>query len=178
VSGIDCAFTARLGRDSELRHVKGGTMPLLSFTAAVEERVQSDDTPAIWVRVVAFNHLAEQMAERLVKGTKVYVEGRLTAELWQPDDGRQPRVNIQVIANVLQPIGQSGRRRPRQTRSAERGQSTWGRSRDAQRHAEHSKAQRAGEAVLREAGRDSALEPPQSWLDDSREAIADLESRR
>jgi single stranded DNA-binding protein len=133
MTGLECAFTARLGRDAELKHVKGGTMPLLSFTAAVEERIQTDDSPATWVRVVAFNELAEEMAEGLIKGVKVYVEGRLTAELWQPEDGRAPRVNIQVVANTLQPIGQIGRRRPRATRNAERGARTWDRSRDADR---------------------------------------------
>jgi single-strand DNA-binding protein len=152
---IECAFTGRLGKDAELRMVKGGTMPMISFSAAVEEKVQGDDTPATWVRVVAFNGLAEQMAERLVKGTRCYVEGRLTAELWQPDDGRQARVNLQVVANVLQPIGQIGRQRPRQTRNGERGQRTWDRSRDA--------------------GRAQQAQAP--FRDDWREAVADLEGR-
>jgi single-strand DNA-binding protein len=133
MTGIEACFTGRLGKDAELRMVKAGTMPMVSFSAAVEEKVQSDDASATWVRVVVFNDLAEQMAERLVKGTRVYVEGRLTAELWQPDDGRQARVNIQVIANVLQPIGQIGRQRLRPTRNGERGQRTWDRSRNAGR---------------------------------------------
>lgn len=108
-------------------------MPLLSFTAAVEERIQTDDQPATWVRAVALNDLAEEIAERLVKGARWYVEGQLTAEVWQPDDGRQARVNIQVIANVLQPLGQIGRRRPRPSRNGERGQRTGDRSCEADR---------------------------------------------
>jgi single stranded DNA-binding protein len=162
MTGIEACFTGLLGRDAEMRHVKGGTMPLLTFTAAVEERIQSDDAPTVWVRVVAFNDLAEQMADRLAKGVKVYVEGRLTADLWQPDDGRAPRVNIQVVANVLQPLGQIGRRLPT------RGQRRHDRARGAGR------AQEASAAVLREAGRDRTPEPPQGWVDDSEAAIRDL----
>ena len=166
MNGIEACFVGRLGRDAELRMVKGGTMPMVSFSAAVEEKVQTDDAPAVWVRCVAFNDLAEQMAERLVKGTRCYVEGRLSVDLWQPDDGRPPRVNIQVVANVIQPLGQIGRRLPN------RGQRAHDRSRDAGR------ARDAGEAVLAAAGRERHPEPPQGWLDDSAAAIADLEGRR
>jgi single-strand DNA-binding protein len=177
MTGIEACFVGRLGRDAELRHVKGGELPMVSFTAAVEEKVQTDDAPAVWVRCVAFNDLAEQLAERLVKGTRCYVEGRLSVDLWQPDDGRPPRVNIQVVANVIQPLGQIGRSRPRATRNAERGQAGWDRARDQKQ------AQRAGEAVLREAQKTtqslrSLNEPPSDWLDDSAAAIADLEGRR
>ena len=177
MNGIEACFVGRLGRDAELRHVKSGTMPMVSFSVAVEEKVQTDDAPAVWVRCVAFNDLAEQMAERLVKGTRCYVEGRLSVDLWQPDDGRPPRVNIQVVANVVQPMGQIGRQRPRQTRNAERGQGTWDRSRQVERHVERGKAQRAGEAVLAAAGRERHPEPPADWLDDSDAAVRDLEGR-
>ena len=67
---------------------------------------------------------------------------------------------------------------PRQIRSAERGQSTWDRSRDRQRHVERKRAQQAGEAVLHAAGRDRTQEPPAGWLDDHEQAVADLEGRR
>jgi hypothetical protein len=36
--------------------------------------------------------------------------------LWRPDDGREPRVNVQVVASLVQPMGQIGKRRPRQQR--------------------------------------------------------------
>jgi single stranded DNA-binding protein len=176
MTGIECAFCARLGRDAELRMVKGGELPMVSFTAAVDQQHQTEDAPATWVRVVLFGDKAEELAPRLVKGTRIYAEGRLSVDLWQPDDGRAPRVNLQVIANVVQPMGQIGRQRPRATRTAERGQRAWDRSGDAGR------AQQAGEAVLAAAGRNSVdayrnQEPPQGWLDDSAAVIRDLEGR-
>jgi single stranded DNA-binding protein len=156
VTGIEACFVGRLGRDAEFRMVKGGSMPMLACTVAVDQQHQGEDNPATWVRCVAFNDLAEQMADRLVKGVRVYVEGRLEVSLWQPDDGRAPRVNIQVVANVLQPIGQIGRSRPRQTRNAERGQGTWDRSRDA----------------------DRARDTQRPFYDDTDLAVADLEGPR
>jgi hypothetical protein len=70
---------------------------------------------------------------------ELYARGHFTAALWQSDDSRQARVNIQVLANGLQPLGQIGRRRPRPSRNAKRGQRTGDRSREADR-AQHAQA--------------------------------------
>jgi len=154
MSGIEACFTGRLGRDAEIRMVKGGELAMLGFTAAVDQQHQTDDQPPTWVRVVCFGDLAEQMVECMVKGTRVYCEGRIEVSLWEPDDGRAPRININMTATTIAPMGQIGRQRPRATRNAERGQRTHDRSRDA--------AQRM-------------QAPPQSWIDDSEAAIAALE---
>ena len=84
MNGIEACFAGRLGRDAELRMVKSGTMPFLSFTAAVDQQHQTEDSPPTWVRVALFGERAEQMA---VKGTKVYVERKLEASIWQPENG-------------------------------------------------------------------------------------------
>jgi single-stranded DNA-binding protein len=160
MTGIEACFTGRLGRDAELRMVRGGQLPLLTFSCVVDPPHQGEDNPPVWIRVATFGEVAEKMAPRLQKGVKVYCEGKLDASIWTPDNGSAPRLNL--TATTLQPIGQIGRRLPT------RGQRTHDRSRAAGR------AQRAGEAVLREAGRDRTPEPPQSWLDDSEAAIADL----
>jgi single-strand DNA-binding protein len=136
---------------------------MLSFTAAVDQH-QDVDSPTTWVRVVAFGEIAEQMAERLAKGARAYIEGRLEVSLWEPGDGRPPRVNVNLTASSIAPMGQIGRSRPRQTHNAERGQRTWDRSRDA------SRARQAGQAV--------SPEPPQDWLDDSDAAARDLGGSR
>jgi single-strand DNA-binding protein len=113
---IEACFTARLGRDAELKMVKGGSLAMCSFTAAVEDSQAADDAPATWVRVVTFGERAEELAPRLVKGVKAYVEGRLEVSLWTPEDGRTPRININVTASTIQPLGQIAKRRPRQQR--------------------------------------------------------------
>jgi single-stranded DNA-binding protein len=67
---IECAFTTRLGRDAELKMVKGGSLPMLAFNAAVEDGNTDGEAPTTWVRVVTFGDKAEELARRLVKGTK------------------------------------------------------------------------------------------------------------
>jgi len=74
---IEACFTARLGCYLELRHVKNGSLPMLAFSAAIEDGQPADHVPVTWVRVVVFGESAEQMAPRLLKGHKVYVEGKL-----------------------------------------------------------------------------------------------------
>jgi single stranded DNA-binding protein len=114
--GLEVAFQGRLGRDPELRHVKGGELALLSFTAAVETGEQGSDRseapPATWIRVAVFGERAEELQRRFAKCDRVYVEGRLEASIWNPGDGREQRVNLNVTASLCQPFSQIGRRRP------------------------------------------------------------------
>ena len=111
---IEAAFTARLGRDAELRNVKGGTLAMLSFSVAVEDRATTTDGEgeAHWVRVVRFGPDAETLAPRLTKGERVYVEGRLKLDHWTGQDGAE-RTGLGVVASLIQPLGQIGRRRPK-----------------------------------------------------------------
>jgi single-stranded DNA-binding protein len=94
--------------------VKGGELPLLTFSCVVDQQHQTEDVPATWIRVATFGDLAEQMAERLVKGVRVYVEGKLEASVWTPESG-PPRLSLKVTANTVVPMGRIGRRRPRPT---------------------------------------------------------------
>jgi single-stranded DNA-binding protein len=43
---------------------------------------------------------------------RVYVKGRLTVEVWQPENG-PARANVNIVASVVQPMNQIGKRRPR-----------------------------------------------------------------
>jgi hypothetical protein len=108
-----------------------------------------------------------------------YFSGFLgNSQLLMFDDGEQPHPTREgETVHVWKVLLQERDHAPRQTRNAERGQQQWDRSRDRQRHAECTKAGAAGEAVLREAGRDPRPEPPGDFYDDSREAVADLEGR-
>lgn len=78
-SGIVCAFEGRVGKNAELRHVKSGTLPMLSFSVAVEGKTEGE---TLWARVALFGEAAEALTHRLIKGARVYVEGRLSLNLW------------------------------------------------------------------------------------------------
>lgn len=121
-----------LGRDPEMRYTPSGS-PVTNFSVAVTRRRPSgqegewvDETD--WYRVVCWQRLAEQvdnMASKgfLVKGTKVYVDGRLQIRTYTGNDG-QERTSVEVVANqVLILSGRSepagGERQPAARRAGE-----------------------------------------------------------
>lgn len=106
---IETAFIGRLGSDPTLRHVKDGTLALLSFTAAV-----GDDDEVQWVRVAAFGDQAESLEGKLAKGGKIYVEGKLKLDTFTDKQGEQ-RSMLNVTAWTLQPLGNIGRRKPKRS---------------------------------------------------------------
>lgn len=69
-----------LGSDPELRHTATGT-PVCSFRLAVQKQWQSQDgqlrEKVTWVRVTAWQKLAEVVSEYLAKGRHVLVVGDL-----------------------------------------------------------------------------------------------------
>lgn len=90
-----------VGTDPEMRYTPNGN-PVTSFrlatgrsyTASDGERKQETE----WFTVVAWNQLAEQVNQYLVKGRRVYVEGRLKSNTWTSQDG-QSRFRNEIIAN-------------------------------------------------------------------------------
>ena len=110
MNGITCALTGRLGGDAELKYTAGG-LALVAFSVAVDDTKRPEGEDTEWVRAVLFGEAAEDLAPRLVKGTSVYVEGRVRLEVWQHRDGGQ-RSTLKLTAWTVQPLGQIGRRRP------------------------------------------------------------------
>lgn len=90
-----------IGTDPEMRYTPNGH-PVTSFrlatgrtyTASDGERKQETE----WFTVVAWDKLAEQCNQYLVKGKRVYVEGRLKSNTWTGADG-QTRFNNEIVAN-------------------------------------------------------------------------------
>jgi len=88
-----------LTRDPELRYTPTGaavcTIGLAtnrSWTTEAGEKKEETE----FHRVVAWNKLAELCSQLLVKGRKIYVEGRLRTNTWQTADG-QPRTTTEVV---------------------------------------------------------------------------------
>lgn len=106
-SSIECAFTAFLASEPDgLRTSKAGN-PWLSFSAGV-----GDGDGKRWLRVTVFGERAREIAPRLHKGGRVYVEGRLTQDEWKGKDGQQ-RHGLKVAAFRIELLNQIGRNRPR-----------------------------------------------------------------
>ena len=96
-------LTGRLGADPEMRFTPQGHA-VTTFRVASNRSWRSSDGEAHedteWFRVVAWNKLAEICSQFLVKGARVYVEGRLQTRQWQDQEG-QPRYSTEVIANDM-----------------------------------------------------------------------------
>lgn len=93
-----------LTRDPELRYTPNGTA-VCSFGVATnrswttESGEKRDEVE--FHRVVAWSKLAELCSQLLVKGRKVFVEGRLQTRTWQGQDGAQRSSTEIVIDNMI-----------------------------------------------------------------------------
>ncbi|HXH07505.1 MAG TPA: single-stranded DNA-binding protein [Vicinamibacterales bacterium] len=78
-------LVGNLGRDAELRYTPQG-MPVANFSLATTEvwndRNGQRQERTEWHRVEIWGKQAESLAEYLVKGKQVYVEGRLQSRQW------------------------------------------------------------------------------------------------
>lgn len=81
MSGIEAAMFGALGRDAEAKTSKSGKNYL-----RLNIRVGDGDA-AQWVNATVFDTAAIDVADRLVKGAKVYLEGRVTLDEWSGQDG-------------------------------------------------------------------------------------------
>src|SRR6266550_6370973 len=93
-----------LGRDPELQVTSDGT-PFTRFSIAVNRNTKTSKgekrEETEWFNVVAWRQLAEICERYLHKGSKVYIEGRLTQRKYTDREGVQ-RTSVEVIANDMQ----------------------------------------------------------------------------
>ena len=102
-----------LGADPEMRYTQNGT-PVATFNVATTEKWKGQDgqqqEQTEWHRIVAWRKLAEICGEYLSKGSKVYIEGRLTTRKWADKDGNT-RYTTEIQARemkILTPRGSGG----------------------------------------------------------------------
>jgi len=74
------------------------------------------DEPPQWVSVIVFGEKAEA-AGALLKGSRVYIEGRLTLSTFERQNGTTD-TTLKVAASLVQPLGQIGHRKPRQPKKS------------------------------------------------------------
>lgn len=101
-----------LTRSPELRYTSNGT-PVASFALASNRRYkQGDDLKeeVCFVDVVVFGKQAEHCAQYLMKGSGVLVDGRLSLQRWETEDG-QKRSKHEIVAQDVtftdkKPVGE------------------------------------------------------------------------
>jgi single-strand DNA-binding protein len=99
-----------LGSDPEMRYTPNGN-PVTSFTVATNRRYRTSDgenrEETEWFRISAWNRLAETCNQYLQRGSKVYLEGRLSSRTYVANDG-ETRVSLDVNASEVRFIDSRG----------------------------------------------------------------------
>jgi len=92
----------RLGGDAETRRTSGGT-PVSRVSLAMNRQWRDKDDQihedTDWISVVLWN--SENLAPFLIRGSKVYVEGRLQTRSYEDREGIKRHVTEVVAQNVV-----------------------------------------------------------------------------
>jgi single-strand DNA-binding protein len=110
-------LAGNLGRDPEMRYTPSGSA-VTSFSVATNRQYTNNNgetiKETIWFRISVWGKMAETCNQYLKKGSKVLVEGRLTADaatggprIWNGQDG-QPRASFEVNAQTVRFLSSRG----------------------------------------------------------------------
>jgi single-stranded DNA-binding protein len=128
MSGIEIALFGTLGRDAEPKTSKSGK-PYLRLNVRVGD---GDDVQ--WVSVMAFDEKAIAAADKMLKGARVYVEGRLSIGEWTGQDGVK-RHGLSAMSWHCR-LAQIGRNKQKRSISVAGGTSTTSRARHSEGEAQ------------------------------------------
>lgn len=92
-----------LTRDPEMRYTKNGNQ-VCSFGLATnrtwKEKNGEQKEETEFHTITAWNDLAEICSKYLIKGLKIYIEGRLATHTWKEEDGHQ-RSKTEIIIDDM-----------------------------------------------------------------------------
>ncbi len=93
------SLSDNLGKDPEFKNVGSG---LATFSIAVNRFIpRSDgqfDKQTGWFKCVAWGPVAEAITEKLTKGSRVMVQGRLQAHNWVTNQG-EVKTDVEIVIN-------------------------------------------------------------------------------
>ena len=103
--GINKAFLlGHVGKDPEVRSTNGGSI-VASFSLATADRHKDgqgnlhDKTE--WHSLVAFNRTAEIVRDYVKKGSKLYIEGKITTNSWDDKETGVKKYRTEILVNEL-----------------------------------------------------------------------------
>lgn len=97
-------LVGNLGQDPDTKYTAGGdavTNISIATSEAWKGRDGEKQESTEWHKVVFFGKLADIAAQYLVKGAKVFVEGKLKTESWEDKDGNK-RSTVKIHAHEMQ----------------------------------------------------------------------------
>jgi len=100
-----------LGRDPEMSYTQSGKA-VTKFSLAVSRRMRDRDTgerreETQWFNIVAWDQLAETCNTYLHKGSKVYIEGRMTSRKYTNKDNLEVTA-WEVVATEMEMLDPKG----------------------------------------------------------------------
>jgi single-strand DNA-binding protein len=96
---INATVTGNAGGQPELIMTQSGKQ-MARFSVASTMRRKDREPTTTWVRVVCFDETAADAAERIEKGDRVLVTGRLEMEQYTRKDGQQGE-SLQMVADDI-----------------------------------------------------------------------------
>jgi single-strand DNA-binding protein len=93
-----------VGKDPEIRSTPGGTM-VANLTLATSDRQKDaqgnwqDHTE--WHNLKAFNRTAEIVRDYVKKGSKLYIEGKITTNSWEDRETKVKKYRTEILVNDL-----------------------------------------------------------------------------
>lgn len=125
------SLSGNLARDPEIK--TSGSTIICSFCIVVDDNVKNRSTGE-WERVpnffdvTVFGRYGDAVAQRLHKGAKVFVDGKLHYSTWQAQDGsKRSRVSVyaDTVETASQPNAQNGVQGAYSTQNAQTYQQTY-----------------------------------------------------
>ena len=109
------ALIGTTGKAPEVRHTSGGTT-VANFSLATSEKFKDKNGTAQertdWHNLVAYGKAAEIIEKYVVKGSKLFIEGRLQNSSWDDKDTGQKRYKTEIVVNdfilLSSPTGATG----------------------------------------------------------------------
>lgn len=103
-----------VGKDPEIRHLESGAV-VATFTLATTERYKDRSGEAVeqteWHNIVAWSRQAEFAENFIVKGSQLYVEGRIRSRRYTNSAGEE-RIAYEIQAENLQLLGKKEGQQP------------------------------------------------------------------
>lgn len=104
-------LVGNVGNDPDIRYTRSG-VPAANFSLATNERFKDRDEQwqdrTEWHSIVAWQRLAEIVGEYVLKGTKLYIEGKLQTTSWQDRQSGEKKYRTEIVARDLILLGSRG----------------------------------------------------------------------
>ncbi|MEN6468529.1 MAG: single-stranded DNA-binding protein [Smithella sp.] len=100
----------RLGKDPEIKYLPDGTM-VTNFNLATDEQWKDKNGEKVqkteWHKIVTYRKLAEICGNYLVKGSLVFIEGKIQTRSWDDKDGVKHYMT-EIVAGEMKMLDSRG----------------------------------------------------------------------